>query len=284
MLDLRLLDTSPAGIEETWALLKLVYPKAAHITPAYLDRLYNGNPLGPTLGASAFEDGKLVGHYLMIPLVTVIHGEEERGIWPFQLATHPGFRGRGLFSALVERSFELSRERGFSHLIGVGNAMSTPIWVRKWGFQSVCPLDVRLGLGPVPASSEEKGDLELYRVWTKGGVAWRLAHPARPYHVSYRSERAHLHAHTGRLGIWVEIGSFPRAMLPAGLPELRRSNPLRLWIGADPSRDWSRSLYTTVPLRFRPSPLYLIFGDLTDRKRRIDPARVRYDIFDFDAY
>jgi predicted N-acetyltransferase YhbS len=284
MLDVRPLDTSPAGIEKTCALLNVVFPNASHITPAYLDRLYNENPLGPTFGFSAFEEGELVGHYLMIPLVTVIHGIEEPGIWPFQLATHPGFRGKGLFSALVERSFDAARERGFGHFVGVGNALSTPIFVRKWGFENICPLDVKIGAGPIPPRQAGAADLQLYRVWSPEGVAWRLRHPARPYHVKYRGDCGHLHARTGRLGIWVEIGAFPREMLPQDLSEYRAANPLKLWIGKDPSREWSRSLYCDVPMRFRPSPLHLLFHDLADQKRKFDPGRVRYDVFDFDAY
>ena len=188
MLDVRPLDTSPAGIEETCELLQAVYPHAHHITTDYLNRLYNGNPLGPTFGFSAFEAGTLVGHYLMIPLVTKIHGVEEQGIWPFQLATRPGFRGKGLFSALVEQSFDAARERGYGHLVGVANDMSTPIFVRKWDFLNIRPLDVKLGFGPIPdreGDSEEAG-LQLERVWDSPGIGWRLGHPAAPYRMRRR--------------------------------------------------------------------------------------------------
>jgi predicted N-acetyltransferase YhbS len=284
MIDVRPLDLSPAGIEQTCGLLNIVYPNAQHITPTYLDRLYNGNPLGPTFGFSAFSEGnELVGHYLMIPLLARIHGVEERGIWPFQLATHPGFRGKGLFTALAEESFTAARERGFGYLSGVGNAMSTPLFVGKWGFQAICQLDVRIGTGPIPPRQEIQ-DLEFVRVWDPEGIAWRLAHSAQPYHVQYRGEFGHLCAPTGKLGVFVEIGMFERRMLPEGLPTLEAPHPFRLWIGVDPSRNWWRSPYFNVPVRFRPSPLNLLFYDLTDQKRVFDPARVRYDVFDFDAY
>ena len=39
---------------------------------------------------------------------------------PFQLATHPGFRGKGLFSALAEASYAESREKGYGYVTGVG--------------------------------------------------------------------------------------------------------------------------------------------------------------------
>ncbi len=284
MIDVRPIDLSPAGIERTCRLLNIVFPGAQHITPAYLDRLYNGNPLGPTFGFNAFsEDDELIGHYLMIPILAQIHGVEERGIWPFQLASHPGFRGKGLFTALAEESFTAARERGFGYLSGVGNAMSTPLFVRKWGFQVICQLDVRLGTGPIPP---RRGipDLEFVRVWDREGIAWRLAHSPDPYRVTYRGDFGHLYAPTGKFGIFLEVGMFDTDMLPDDLLELKALHPLRAWIGVDPSRNWRRSLYVNVPVRFRPSPLNLLFYDLTDQKRVFDPARVRYDVFDFDAY
>jgi len=39
-----------------------------------------------------------------------------------------------------------------------------------------------------------------------------------------------------------------------------------------------------VPERLWPSPLNLLFFDLTEAGRRFEPDRVRYEVFDFDAY
>ncbi len=283
MTEVRPIDLSPKGIEQTCELLNVVYPHAAHYDTTYLERLFNQNPVGPTLGFSAFDGDELVAHYLMLPIRARVFGEEEIGIWPFQLATRPGFRGKGLFSELNERCFEASRERGYGYLAGVGNQNSTPIFVGKWGFQMICALDVKLGLGPLPPSRKQD-DLELVRIWDEASIAWRLNHPAQPYAIETRNGRGHLYAPTERYGVQVEVGSFDLALLPEDLPRYAPPHPLRLWIGVDPSRDWSRSLYFNIPVRFRPSPLYLLFYDLTDKQRHFQPERVKYDIFDFDAY
>ena len=289
MFEVRPIDLTSAGMEETRKLLRVVYPHANHLTARYLDRLYNGNPVGPTSGYSAFEKGTLIGHYLMIPITARIFGKEEVGMWPFQLATHPEFRGKGLFTALAEASYAESRKKGYGYVTGVGNAMSTPLFVGKWGFQSVCRLDVKVGVGRAPTSRHRHdgkgdGDVDFARTWVKDGIAWRIHHNPTPYRVVHRGDVSHLFGATGRYGIWAEIGAFERGLLPSGLAALRVPNPLRLWIGVDPSRDWSRSLYADVPMRFRPSPLNLLFLDLTGENRRFDPGRVRYDLFDFDAY
>jgi GNAT superfamily N-acetyltransferase len=282
MPEIRALDLSPQGLERTARLLRVVFPTARHITPAYLSRLYHGNPLGPTTGLCAYEGDELVGHYLMIPIRARIFGVEETGIWPFQLATHPGYRLKGLFSRFVEESFDLCREGGFTFFAGVGNANSTPIFVEKWGYQRIRQLDVKLGLGPAPPKGDDSG-LELVRIWDRETIAWRLGHPAHPYRVRRSGGVVRVYAQ-GPYRIPVEVGVFPSNQIPDGLPALRGPAPLRLFVGADPTRDWSRSAYRDVPQRFWPSPLHLLFYDLTGQGRRFDPGAVRYEVFDYDAY
>ena len=283
MTDIRPIDLGPEGIARTCRLLNIVFPNAKHVTPAYLDHLYNGNPAGPTFGFSAFEKDDLVGHFPMMPIMGLLFGKPEPGICLLQLATHPGYRKQGLFTALVEQSFAAAREKGFRFLSGVANANSTPLLVGKWNWQAICQLDVKLGVGPIP-ESRAGHDFQLLPIWDQPGIAWRLLHPAAPYRVQYQNDIGHLFAPAGKPGMWVQVGAFPRRLLPDNLPPLRTPSPFRLFIGADKSRDWSRSLYVDVPMRFRPSPLNLLFYDLIDQKRRFDPKLVRYEVFDFDAY
>jgi predicted N-acetyltransferase YhbS len=283
-MEIRPIDVSPAGLARTAVLLKAVFPEATHIDAAYLDRLYNGNPVGPTTGLAAFSDeGELVAHYLMIPVRSLIHGEVEDGIWPFQLAVHPAHRGRSVFTALVEGSRELMEEAGYSYIVGVTNAQSAPIYQKRFGCQLICQLDVKIGVGPAP-EGRPLADPEYRRVWNREGVAWRCGLPARPYRVVRRAGRARLYARTGRWGIWCEVASLPEGDVPPDLPRFAARSPLRLWIGTDPGRDWSRSLYVDVPRRLRASPLHLTFGDFSGRGRRFDPRRVEFQVFDFDAY
>jgi hypothetical protein len=286
MFDFRPIDLSASGIDETCELLSAVFPQATHLTPDYLKRLYFGNPLGESWGLSCFDDdGRLVAHNIMIPIRARVFGRTETGIWPFQLATHPEARMKGLFVAMTEATNDECRQRGYTFLAGVGNQNSTPIFVKKWDYQSICQLDVKVGFGAVPASHELPGG-DLVRVWDDpAGIAWRLGHTQRGrYHVKWRGGVGHILADTGRYGIRAEIAAFRRDHLPADLPELGITNPLRLWIGKDPTRDFSGSLFFDLPMRFRPSPLNLLWYDLTGENRRHDPAKVQYEVFDFDAY
>ena len=58
--------------------------------------------------------------------------------------------------------------------------------------------------------------------------------------------------------------------------------PTYLWIGLS-SRMKNKKLFN-LPTRFRPSPLNLIFKDLSDQKRVLDKKTVDISVIDFDAY
>jgi GNAT superfamily N-acetyltransferase len=285
VVELRPLDLTPGGIRDTCELLNAVYPHADHIDPAYLERLYFGNPLGETSGISAWLEGRLVAHYLMIPVKARIRGEEELGIWPFQLATHPEYQGKGLFTSLHDAAIAQCREKGFGFFSGVGNAQSSPIFVRKWDVQAVRRLDVKVGLGPVPPPRQVgPGELDFVRVWDAAGLAWRISVAQPPYTVQHRRGRGTLFANAGRYAIRASLGSYPSEWIPVQTGRLVSANPVRLWMGLDPTRNWRYSLYFNLPERLRPSPLILLFSDLTDENRQLDPAKVRFDAFDFDAF
>lgn len=284
--DFRPIDLSPEGIAETIELLRVVFPNAHHIDDRYLERLYFGNPLGESFGSSCFDaNGKLVAHNIMIPIKAQVFGREEVGIWPFQLATHPEARLKGLFVAITEHTMRECRERGFEWWAGVGNQNSSPIFVKKWNFQNIGQLQVKIGLGPVPASKPLDG-VQYRRIWEGAELtAWRLGHsPHAPYRYVLRGDTAHIFADSGRAGIPVEIGAVPKSHLPQDLSPLGPTHPLRLWVGWDPTRNWSRSAYFDLPKRFWPSPLNMLWYDLTGRDRRFDVDRVQYDVMNFDAW
>jgi hypothetical protein len=60
-------------------------------------------------------------------------------------------------------------------------------------------------------------------------------------------------------------------------------SPFRLTIGLDRSAR-RRGVLVSVPDRLKPSPLNLIFRDLSGTPRTLDADHVRWTLFDFDAY
>jgi hypothetical protein len=57
-----------------------------------------------------------------------------------------------------------------------------------------------------------------------------------------------------------------------------------VWAGLDPRRHWKAFGRVAVPLRFRPSPLHVIFKDLTPHQRKLNPDAMLMTFLDFDAF
>jgi GNAT superfamily N-acetyltransferase len=284
MFDIRPLALSRENIAETAQLLILVWPKARHITAAYLDWEYNRNPCGPAFGFNAFRNGELMAHCVVQPLEARLHGEVRRGVLSLNAATHPDARGQGLYFDLVQRTYAKAAEVGYEFGIAVTNHHSTGGFVKHVGFECLGPLDVRIGLGPPPRSANSPGT-EFEKHWTAEMLAWRLANPSVSYRITPMKLGDHslVYGPAGVPGVRAIMGAFPDSALPDGFNSRSRgANPFRLWAGFDPAVDWRRSLYFPIPMSLRPSPLNFIFKEMGCG--RPAPGQIRLMPIDFDDF
>lgn len=270
--------TIDAGsIEREAALLRAVFPTAPQYSPEYLRWQYAENPDGAVVGFDAYDGNTLAAHYATQPLVANVFGKTVRGLLSFNTATHPDYQGRGLFTRLASETYECAKSEGYEFVVGVANANSSPGFVRKLGFQLVAQLDARVGVGTIAYRSAP--DLQFERVWSAQAAAWRIANPAR----GYCRVNGSLLADTGTAGIAAILtkrAMFQAAGASAGF---RLAHPARAWVGLHPDASW-RGASLPVPKRLRPSPLNLIYLDLTGAGKVLDAAAVFFETVDFDAY
>lgn len=276
---LRPLDLDPAGLAKVTALLREVFPEAQHFTEEVIRWQYLENPDGKAVGYNAWAGEELAGHYVTIPLRVRIHGQEERCLLSLNTATHPAHRGKGLFTRLATATYQDAARAGYGSVFGVANANSAPGFTGKLGFLSVGPLRAMVGVGPIPFRKRAMV-LGLVPIHSAEKLAWRVAHPV------YRYSMAEQDGHTLILSQRTMKGA--RFLLHAG-KETPKDLPLetpprvKAFIGLDPRIDWRGSLYVNVPMRFRPSPLYFIFKDLTGNGRTLRREEVCFQAFDFDT-
>lgn len=278
--ELRPITVDDADIEEMAALLRTVFPDARHFTSEGLAWQYRAGPDGRVVGMNAWAGGVLAAHYATVPMVARVNGTAERGLLSLNTATHPVHQGKGLFTRLAKATYELGASTGHGFVVGVANANSTHGFVNKLGFQLVSPLKAMIGLGPLPQPTPAEASFE--RLWSPAALAWRLAHPIHPYGWLRHGERITLYSKRSQFGARYVLGEQPWASGPPALPE-ESSRPLgHVWIGLDPGMHFAGRPYFDVPMRLRPSPLNLIFKDLTGGQRRLDPGTVRFHAMDFD--
>jgi GNAT superfamily N-acetyltransferase len=278
--DIRPCGTDDASIAEVTALLTTVFPKAG-FTEAFIRWQYAENPDGPVVGFNAYHKNDLVAHYATIPIVSEINGVCEKGLLSLNTATHPGHGGKGLFTGLAKATYTRAAEGGLGFVVGVANAASTPGFVRKLGFQLVGPLRAIVGFGDLLEDGD--GECAFQRVWDAERLQWRLSNPNARYTVeTVRNGLIRFHTASGYPMVRAVLGAFPQTMISTPKEKVRFG--MSLHIGLDPSWQRMQPLHVNIPVRFRPSPLNLIFLDLTGKGRTLDADKVRFRAIDFDAY
>ncbi|HPR57012.1 MAG TPA: GNAT family N-acetyltransferase [Bacteroidales bacterium] len=279
-----LLDLSTGGIREISTLLISVFGKGSGLTDEFVDWEYNGNPVGPAVGFNAWMGEELAAHYATQPVFAEFNGKKTRGLLSLNTATHEKHRGKKLFTLLAEKTYEYGHELGYEFVIGVANANSTPGFIKKLGFSLICPLDVKFGIG-MPANVRAV-DFNYSRYWNRELLTWRLANPKLNYEIKQQEGQFVVLAPTGRYGIRAIIGSFPMELLPPEFRVTRRKglNPVNIWMGLDVSTIWDGKCYFNFPDRFKPSPLNLIFRDLTGMGNVPHKEEIKFMSIDFDAY
>jgi GNAT superfamily N-acetyltransferase len=284
------LDVRPARADDEaigayLELFRTCFPAAAHYTRDYLAWLYRDNPAGPVVGFDAWDGDVLAAHYACVPAHLRVGGAACRGLLSLNTATRPSHQGQGLFTRLAELAYGRGAREGFACVYGVANANSTPGFTRKLGFQLVRPLDALVGWGGSGGAdlAEAWRSADFARPWDARDFAWRAANPANPLRAFRCGEGTCALGRTGRFGILAS------AQLPQPLPVGARAGTAwrlrpRLSLGLLPAGCGRSALYRAIPQRLRPSPLNLIYRDLSGADRRIDPRSVYFTFLDFDAY
>jgi GNAT superfamily N-acetyltransferase len=274
-----LLDHSADGYERISRLMREVFPKARHLTPRYFEWHYGGNPDGKAIGCNAFAGDELVGHMAAQVFPCRLEGESRRGMYTVNGSVHPLHRGRRLQSRISAAMFEEAARLGYSFCLATGNKWSTgPLLTR---FKMLRPLDARLGFG-LPVRRESGRPSSVERTWSEEALRWRLANPEARYSAVRGGKRPAVVAATGTPGVGAILhqGSGGESLAAPG----PAPGPLRLWLGLDPEIDWTGSAFLPIPMRLRPSPLNLVYKDLTGSGFVPDPGRVVFRNLDFDAY
>jgi len=268
------------GIQQCSALLRVVFPQSDILNEAYLKWEYADNPAGNIVGFNAFEGDEMAAHYVTQPVVANLFGKETKGLLSLNTATHPNHQGKKLFITLADMTYQYAAENGYEFVFGVANANSTPGFLKKLGFQHVAPLQAKVGIGKIKVQPTAK-EYTFERLWPRELLEWRLKNPVHRYEIAGNI----MYASTGKYGIKAIMGDFNKDLLAHfESHHISSLNPMKLWMGIDPRIVWKGSMFYEIPQKMRPSPLNLIFKDLTGGNRILDAGTVKFRAIDFDAY
>jgi len=281
--DLVFRPAQPDDLDRTVELMGLGFPGAHKFSRPFLQWQYYDNPAGPPLGCNIDDGGRLIGHLMGIPQTVRLRGEPATVTLIMNVATHPDYRGRGLFLELVRRVAQMSAERGHAGVIGVANQQTERAYRTRLGFQNVAGLDARVEL--LPQRLDARAALaaaEFAHVWTDETLAWRCRNPANPLRIAGATADS-LTVEGASTNLLIRA----RAVIPrAGLTAAAGGGGAgpAVVLGLTPKGTAKRSLALTIPDRLRPSPLRLIWLNHKVPGDQLDASKILFSFLDFDAF
>lgn len=155
---------------------------------------YINNPSGPAYVSLFYDDdsGQLLGHYAVIPTKFTYMGESFIAYRSMTTMVHPEGRGRGLFTEMANRVYDLLEQDKAALVYGFPNANSAPGFAKHLGWNLMKHdriVDFR--------GNEILNDTALVQVLTQAGdnritwdtndiaqSKWRIENPNAKMHVS----------------------------------------------------------------------------------------------------
>jgi GNAT superfamily N-acetyltransferase len=209
----------PSQRDAVRGLMAEVWGESA--TAADFEWWYERNPTGPQVLSLVVDDGRVAGASGMSHFRMRLGGEERTIAFALDAATHPDYRGRGLWSILERHNEDACAQAGAAAVLGFTNPVAGPILVGKLGWRDLARLrlwarplslratesELRDGGGETLDRFDDEAE-DVYRRASSDWAAhlvrsadylnWRFAESPRPYRIL--AERR-----GGRLEGWVVV-------------------------------------------------------------------------------
>jgi len=110
------------------------------MTKERYDWLYFSNPFGDGFFYCAYDEGRLVGTQVSLPLDMNIGGKQIKTVMSMNSLIDSSCRGKGVWKKLINMNHDDQLERGTACIWGFPNEASYPIFVNKVGWKDICHL------------------------------------------------------------------------------------------------------------------------------------------------
>ncbi len=269
-------EVSNNNVQAYSNLLSAVFTGTDKFTNDFISWQYVNNPLGTVIGFDAFENDTLVAHYATLPVSYFINGEPTLGLLSLNTAVHPDHRGKGLFTKLAKKTYEEAKNLGYKFVIGVANENSTHGFLEKLDFYLVAPLQTKVGLRNLAFDKNQQykfkanHNLDFYN--------WRLTNP----NASYVIKKDKIFSQTGTYGLYALLGQ--DSLISKAIIKFKNRNLFFTILIGNGFLKKPKTFYFNLPSKLKPSPLNLIFKDLTNNFPVFNSKDVLFELIDFDAY
>jgi hypothetical protein len=296
-------------------LLRSVLPNPRWDTTAYLDWVYDRNPMGELIPIDVIEDGRIICHIGGVPVQLRSADHQGNFLLMLNSATAADAQGRGLYVKALIDLCNQAAELGAAGAYGVTNLRSTGPATKVPGATLTGSLPVRLVIPTFFPSRRVRtfdctdefldsdefvkvtAGLDNFPVrrfvtrWTTDTLRWRLGFPCAAYklHVSDELVAITTRASFKGMPVTVLMKFLPRAADRRPLDPWplistacwRHRTPLAIYAGYN-------AIVAVPGIRIKqerlPAPLNLVVRSLSAELRTEDFQFEIFEFLDFDAY
>ena len=266
-------------IEKIKILLEKTFGKKFNID--YLKWLYIDNPNGKAITCNILDKDKIVGHYAVIPTVVVIDNKKYKAALSLNTAVDRNYRGKGFFKKMAEKTYLEAKRCGINFIFGISNQQSTNLFLKHFNFQDLGQLDVKIGFGNRKETIDRK---KIKFFWDARSLKWRVNNPRYKYKFMIKKDKFLIFNRIYKI-INILMGEYNLNEMEIGKKEKSVFNFLNLYIGLG-KKNLKKSFYFNIPNFLKPSPLNLIFKDISDNQEKLLLNRedILIQLLDFDAF
>ena len=248
----------------------------------YLNWLYLKNPMGNYIGVDVFDNNKLVGQLGGIPINLKFFNKHIKTLILLNTCIDYNYRGGRLFYNLAKNLEKNLIDENYELIIGVGNKIATPAWIRSIELRHLCQLQSYLGWYDYSNIEYSNYQYKIFTDWNEELIKWRCSNPINKTNLLNFSNSQYIVSNTSL--------PFVKVFIPFLFNNLKnqyseRQNDkisLKLFIGF--SNEIKKGfLFRQIPNYFKPSPLNFLYKFLK-KDYNIDENEIFFYFLDFDAY
>ena len=248
----------------------------------YLDWLYVKNPMGSYIGADVFDNSKLVGQLGGIPMNFKFYNRHIKTLVLLNTCIDRKYRGGRLFYNLANNLQKILIEKDYDLLIGIGNKIATPAWIRSIKLRYLCQLQTFIGLNDFLKVQNKNYKYNIFTDWNKDLIKWRCSNPNNKTGVVNFQNHQFVYSKTPYPFVKIYSPLLFNNIPNEHIKREKKNINLKVFIGLSNEIDKS-FLFRKIPEYLKPSPLNFLYKFLK-KDYHIKQNEIFFSYLDFDAF
>lgn len=247
----------------------------------YLKWLYTKNPLGNFVGIDVFDKKNLIGQVGGIPYNFKYKNKVLKTLVSINVCVDQAYRGRKIFQNLTKKLEILLKNKRYELLIGIGNKLATPTWIKSIQMKYLCQLDVFIGFKDFSKMQISIKDYNLYTDWNTNLIDWRSSNPHNETNIENYKDLGLVYSKT-QIPFLKVYAPYPFKIENKFTQQFKNKHDLKIFIGL--SKDINNSFFfKKIPQYLKPSPLNFLYKFL-NQNYNLNKEEVFITFLDFDAF